>query len=90
MTQNKICSSPKCQGTPLVKSSIESSLSIERWECPRCGRPYNCPTTLASVSQVAGTASALAIAGSILLRVFTGDWEGAIQHAADGLDDLLA
>lgn len=90
MTDKKRCISPKCQGAPLMKSSMESSLSVERWECPRCGRPYNCPTTLTSVSQVAGTASAIAIAGSILLRAFTGDWQGAIEQTAESLDDLFA
>jgi hypothetical protein len=85
----KKCTSPGCKDTPLVKSEIESSLSVERWECPRCGKPYNCPTTLASTAQVATAASALSIVGTFALHLLTEDWDSAIEHAADNLDEFF-
>jgi hypothetical protein len=81
----KRCTQTACQGTPLVKSSMESSLSVERWDCPRCTKSYSCPTPLASGAQVASAASACAIVATFFFHAATMDWEGAIDHAAEHL-----
>ena len=89
MNKVKRCNSPACQGTALRRSDIESSLSVERWDCPRCGKPYHCPTALTPITQAASTASALAIVATFALHLVTMDWDGAIEHAGENLDQLL-
>lgn len=89
MARHKTCTSPPCQGTALRRSDIESSLSVERWDCPRCGKPYHCPTALASTAQVASTVSALSIAATFALHLMTMDWDGAVEHAAENLAEIL-
>ena len=84
--KRKYCTSPRCEGVSLVKSEMESSLSIERWECPLCGKGYSCPTALASTAQLATVASALSIAAGFALHLLGMDWATTMDHIEDNID----
>jgi len=89
MLNDKKCIAPTCQGVQLTKNMMESSPGNDRFYCPQCGRIYNCPTRLAKTGQVVSVLSALAIVGTFLVHVVTMDWDGALEHAADNLDQLI-
>lgn len=49
----KKCAKPNCQNQPLRKIEIESSLTIEKYYCPKCGHVYHVPTKVGKTVQVA-------------------------------------
>lgn len=89
MPSKKVCVVPACQGAALTKIHIESSSLVERWECPKCRRPYNCPTTLASIAPIASLGSALAIVGSNLLHLGAENWETLAEHITDNVEHVF-
>jgi hypothetical protein len=89
MTQVKKCVAPACQDAQLVKNDMESSPGNERFYCPRCGRIYNCPTRLAKAGQIFSVLSGMAIVGTFVVHLVTMEWDSALDHAAENLDQLF-
>lgn len=75
MRRDKTCIVPKCHDATLTKIELESSYTVERYACHKCGRLYTVPTTAGKVNQLAGLAS-IGLLGVALLR---GDLEGVIE-----------
>ena len=78
MPQSKNCEMPGCSGIALIKSELESSWTVEKYQCPNCGRTYQVPTGTGKTAQVAP----LAIFGMLAVSILTLDIEGAIEHGA--------
>jgi hypothetical protein len=79
MENEKKCAVPKCEGCLLIKVPMESSLTIEKYICPNCGRPYIVPTTVGKVVQVAP----LALFGTLVLIASRTIFASHIDHTVD-------
>lgn len=89
-SQKRRCINAKCNGAELIPVEIESSLSLLRFDCPKCGRPYTCPTKLAKAAQVATVASALSIAATFAINILTGDLDVSFDDISDPFHSLFS
>ncbi len=81
MPRKLTCIRPDCQDTELTEVEIESSLTMRKLCCLKCGRSYFMPTKVGKVAQVAPLITAGVIVGSLLF----GDLDEAVGHIADTL-----
>ena len=77
--RKKTCVLPACQNQELTDMALESSWTVTKCYCIKCGRIYMIPTTVGKASQVAP----LLTAGVILTSVLTADYDNAVEHAAN-------
>lgn len=78
----KKCAKPKCDGETLRKIELESSWTIEKYYCPKCGHQYIVPTNLGKTAQVAPIALVSVAGVKILYQLLADD------HASFEDDDF--
>ena len=86
MQQGKTCEMPGCSGVALIRSGLESSWTVEKYQCPNCNRTYQVQTGVGRTAQVAP----LAIFGMLAVSLLTLDIEGVIEHGKDAIDQLTS
>ncbi len=75
MKQN-LCITPKCEKADLQEIELESSLTLKKFFCPKCGRVYGVLTPTGKATQVAPLITASVILSKCLFAVVTGVFSG--------------
>ncbi|MFN8344211.1 MAG: hypothetical protein U0X91_04370 [Spirosomataceae bacterium] len=66
---------PKCEHENLVEIETESTWTLKKYFCPKCGRPYGVVTKIGKTAQIAGIVTASVILTNFAMSIFHGDAE---------------
>ena len=88
MKNTKVCVVAKCEREPLKEIEAESTWTMKKFFCPKCGRGYGVVTKTGKATQVATLVTASVILANFTLGVVGGMFLGDAGDMDLGIEDV--